>query len=221
MNLVELNIPQPDNTAEKRAQQALALAESFSVANAEDYQAAADELMAIKSRWREIEDMRKSLKAPVDEAARRIQSFFRSPLDFLAQAELVIKRKMVTWKTEQDRIAREEARRAEEKARKERERLEAQARKAEEEGRTERAEILRDRAEVVVPQAPPPTAPKVSGISERTVWKFEIVDASKVPDKYKVVDEKKVRQVVNALKGDAEIPGVRVWEENVLGARLA
>lgn len=221
MNLVELKIEQPDNTAAERAKQALARAESMTIQTADEYETAASELMAIKAKWKEIDDSRKALKQPVDEAAKRIQAFFKPPLDFLSRAEAVIKRTMVTWKTEQDRIAREEARKADEKARKERERLEREARKAEEAGRLERAEVLRDRAEVTVAAPPPPVAPRVSGLSERTTWKYEIVDAAKLPREYLIPDEKRIGAVVRALKGDTNIPGVRAYEESILGARRA
>jgi len=143
------------------------------------------------------------------------------PLAFVGKAERTVKKRMVAWKSEQDRIAREEARKAEEKARKDRERLAREAAKAEEAGRTERAETLRDRAEVVTAAPPPPAAPKVSGIAERKVWKFEVTDPSKVPDEYKTIDERKIGGVVRALKGDTSIPGVRVWEESSLAARSA
>lgn len=221
MNLVDLKIAQPDNTAETRARQALARVDGMSVANAEDYQVAADELMAIKRKWNEVEVQRKELKGPIDEAAKRIQAFFKPPLDFLAQAEAVLKRKMVTWKSEQDRIAREEQRKADEKARKERERLEREAAKAAAAGREERAEVLRERAEVVVAAPVAPVAPKVSGISTRKAYMFRIVDASKVPDQYKVIDEKRIGAVVRALKMDANIPGVEVYEELTMATRSA
>jgi hypothetical protein len=221
MNLVELTIAQPDNAAEARAHQALTRAESMSVTTADEYQAAADEVMAIKSKWKEIEDARKALKQPVDEAAKRIQSFFKPPLDFLARAENIIKRKMVSWKSEQDRIAREEQRKAEEKARKERERLEREAAKAAAAGREERAEVLRERAEVVVSAPVAPVAPKVSGISERSVWKFEIVDAAKIPREFLMPNEKRIGEYVRAMKSDATIPGVRIFEETSLASRRA
>jgi len=221
MNLVELTIAQPDNAAEARAQQSLAHAESMSVTNADEYQAAADEVMAIKSKWKEIEDARKALKQPVDEAAKRIQAFFKPPLDFLTKAEGIIKRKMVEWKSEQDRIAREEQRKAEEKARKERERLEREAAKAAAAGREERAEVLRERAEVVVAAPVAPVVPKVGGISERTIWKFEIVDASQLPRQFLMPNEKRIGEYVRAMKSDATIAGVRVYEEIALASRRA
>jgi hypothetical protein len=60
----------------------------------------------------------------------------------------------------------------------------------------------------------PKTTPKIQGgPTYRTVWKFKITNASKVPDQYKIVDEVKVGQVVRALKKQTNIPGIEVYEE--------
>lgn len=195
--------------------------DTFAVANADDYAAGAEVLKTIKGLASDVEAQRKKITAPLDQAKKEVMDLFRPFTNALTDAEGKIKRRLIGWKSEQDRIAREEQRKADERARKERERLEVQARAAAEAGRAERAETLRQRAEVVVSAPPTTVAPKVSGISERTAWKFEIVDASKVPDKYKTIDEKKIGGVVRALKGDTDIPGIRVYEEAVLGARRA
>lgn len=64
-------------------------------------------------------------------------------------------------------------------------------------------------------------APKVEGLSTRTVWKFRILDARKLPPEYTVPDEVKIRKVVQALKGDANIPGVEVYSEESMASRAA
>ena len=194
-------------------------AENFAVANATDYEAGAEFLKTIKSLSNDVEAQRKKITQPLDQAKKQVMDLFRPLSTALSSAESTIKRRLVAWQSEQDRIAREERRKAEERSRRERERLEKQAQDAEEKGRTERADILRDRAASTVVVSAAPETPKVSGLSTRSVWKFEVVDASKVPDEYKVVDEKKVGGVVRALKGDANIPGVRIWEEQTLAAR--
>lgn len=195
--------------------------ESFEVTDADSYEQGAEVLRTIKSLHKKAEEQRKSITSPLDQAKKQVMDLFRPFTDSLTGAERTLKRRMVAWKSEQDRIAREEARKAEEKARKERQRLEREAKKAEEAGRVERADTLRERSEVVTAAPPAPAAPKVSGISERKVWKFEVTDPSKVPDEYKTVDERKIGGVVRALKGDTNIPGVRVWEESSLAARSA
>jgi len=197
------------------------VARKFGVVDAQTYADAATVLQTIKSLSRKADEERKSITAPMDAAKKRVMDLFRPMTDALNQAEAELKRRMLIWKSEQDRIAREERRKAEEAARKERERLERQAAKAEQAGKTERADTLRDRADMVVAAPPVSAPPKIEGIATRQVWKFEVTDAGKVPDQYKVVDEKKVGAVVRALKGDTDIPGIRVWAEEIVSARTA
>ena len=48
----------------------------------------------------------------------------------------------------------------------------------------------------------------------RQVWTFKIVDPSKVPNEYKVIDEKKIAAVVKA--GIRNIPGVEIYPTSSL-----
>lgn len=195
--------------------------ETFEVTTAADFERGAEILKAIKAALNSTEEQRKEITQPLDASKKRVMDLFRPFTDSLAAAERKLKQRLVSWKNEQDRIAREEARKADEKARKDREKLEKQAADAEAAGRTERADALRDRAVSIVAAVPITEAPRVSGISTRKIYKFRIVDASKVPDQYKVIDEKRIGAVVRALKTDANIPGVEVYEETSLAAGAA
>ena len=66
-----------------------------------------------------------------------------------------------------------------------------------------------------------PAAPKVTGISTRKKWLFEITDPAQVPEQYKTIDLKKIGGVVRALKGDTDIPGVRAYSESTMAAGRA
>jgi hypothetical protein len=61
-------------------------------------------------------------------------------------------------------------------------------------------------------------APKVGGISIPKVWTFEITDEDLIPREYLDISEVRIRKVVNALKGDTKIPGVRVFEQKRIAA---
>ena len=89
---------------------------------------------------------------------------------------------------------------------------------ATEEKAAAKAEDLVVRAATTVAPVITREPPKVAGISTREVWKFEIVDANAIPREYLVVDEARIRKVVQALKGDAKIPGVRAYAERQLAA---
>ena len=120
---------------------------------------------------------------------------------------------------EQRRIQEEKVA-AEKRAEEEQERLhqEKLASEAAEREKTARAETLETRADDKMAAPVASAAPKVRGVVTKKVWKFEIVDKTKVPDQYKTIDEKKIRGVVNALKEGTDIPGVRVYWENAMAA---
>ncbi len=69
----------------------------------------------------------------------------------------------------------------------------------------------------VIQRAPP----KVAGIVTREVWKFEVTDPKLVPREYCSVDESKIRGVVQSLKGDASIPGVRIYSDKQIASGAA
>jgi len=141
----------------------------------------------------------------------------------LSEAETILKRALVAYDDAQERIRRAEEQRLREEARRQEEqrRLEEAAALELQAAETD-DELLRAEAEemfaapiqtptVVVAKS----TPKVSGVSFREVWKFRIVDSSKVPDQYKKVDEIKIGGVVRALKGGARIAGVEVYPEKI------
>lgn len=205
----------------EQTDQLLQIASSYRVTTAAEYTAAGEELKKVKAAAKRLDEIRKSMTKPLDAAKRAIMDFFREPETKLQRAESGIKRAMIAYSEEQERIRREEQRKAEEAARKEREKLEAQAAKAAAAGKIERAEQLEQRAATVVAPVIQREAPKVTGLATREVWKFEIIDASALPREYLTVDEKKIGAVVRALKGDTNIPGVRVWAEKSLAAGAA
>ncbi len=85
----------------------------------------------------------------------------------------------------------------------------------------EKVEAAEERAATVVAPVISREPPKVAGLATREVVRFEIVDASLLPREYVVPDEARIRKVVNALKTDANIPGVRVWTERQIAAGAA
>jgi len=108
-----------------------------------EYEQVSSFLSQIKTKFNEIEGHRKHLKEPFIEGGRRVDEFFRVPLQFLKEAEATAKQKLLGYESEQRRIAAEEQRKLEEKARKEREALEAKARKEREDADAKAAEIQR------------------------------------------------------------------------------
>ena len=239
----------PEVMAEvEAAEQALEDAKTFAVTTIPEYEQAGEELKKLSGRGKQLETMRKNLKAPALEQCKRIDEFFKGPQTFIDDAKKAIKRALGAYDAEQRRIREEAERKAAEDARKARERLEreaakaeeAKARKLEEEGRAAEAEAKRkaaaEREEArlreaeakrnaaeQVPVAPVvhTEQPQVKGVSTRQTWKFEITDPDQLPREYLVANDKAIGGVVRALKDKTNIPGVRVYCEDSIAARSA
>jgi hypothetical protein len=89
-------------------------------------------------------------------------------------------------------------------------------------GKVEKAEETISKMENVAPVVVPiytPPIQKQKGESTREYWKFEVIDDKLIPRKYLMVDTKKIQGVVSSLKGETEIPGVRVYSEKSMSFR--
>ena len=108
-----------------------------------EYEQVSGFLSQVKAKTNEIEGHRKYLKEPFLEGGRRVDEFFRAPLQFLKEAEHAAKSRLLNYEAEQRRIAAEEQRRLEEEARKKREAFEAKARKEREDADAVAGEMQR------------------------------------------------------------------------------
>lgn len=179
-----------------------------------EYEQVSAFLTQIKSRANEIEAHRKYLKEPYLEGGRRVDEFFKPPLQFLKDAETAAKNKLLGYQEEQRRIAAEEQRKLEEKARKEREALEAKARAEREKADAEAREIQRKADE----------ARAAGNLAESVKLRNQ---ADKIVEKSEAKVEaiqSKAEQVV-APKVEAYIPPIvgqssrTVWKARVVNAK--
>lgn len=138
--LKSLEIPD-ESTINRGASAALKMAETFVVSTADDYALAADELRACKAKLNELNARRLSITRPMDAAKAAVMALFAGPIQALEKAEDIYKSGMLTYKTEQDRIAAEARRRAEEAAAAERRRLEQEAAERQRQADAERARL--------------------------------------------------------------------------------
>ena len=202
-------------------------AEALTITTNEEYQGAAQTLREIKSRAADLEGQRKRILLPFDEARKRIMDLFRPAQDNLARAESLLKRGILLWTLEQQRLQRVAEAAATEIARKEVERLQKQADKALAAGHIEKAAALEGAADNVAPAvvAPPP---KAHGTSTRTVYRAEVVDevalvkavaAGTVPAEALEVNTAYVNQAARLYKEGLNWPGVNVIKEEVVVAQ--
>ena len=197
MSEAEIIMPRVENQTAAATTDAVQWAEAASLIVVEtetDYTTAAQCLAEVKTKARDLEAQRQAATKPLLEAKRTVDGWFKPALDSLAKAEGAFKMAIARY---QD-LARAAMRAAM-----------AEAQKAE--TATEMVAAL-----AVVDEV---KAPVVKGLSSRTVYKFDLLDAEKLPREYLVPDLKKIGAVVRTLGEGANIPGVRIYSETQISSR--
>lgn len=191
-------------------------------------------------------DKKRKYVEPVDTAERLVKGKIGAYLEEQDRIRREAERRV--WEAEQEKIRVQQealrvAREAEEKARREAAEAEARAARARNEESRKKAQEEADRirreaeakqqrileeaaakeSKLVEEQraiAPAAPAPTTKGISTRQDWDFEIMNAAAIPREYLIVDEVKVRQIVRAMKGETNIPGIRVFPKTIVTQRI-
>jgi len=208
--------------------------QQIAISNQRHYESAALSLKGIKGKWKELDSLRKSITRPLDESKKKIMDLFRAPQDLLSEAEKILKSKMITYSTEQDRIRQEEQKKLEAKAEKERQKKEEQQwaweekeRKLREAGKAAEADRAAEKAEERAAEAEEVVAPvaasrveKTEGVSYRDEWYAEVTDFTALPDVYKLPDMTKLNKQAKATKSTVPVPGVVFKSKKVLASRF-
>lgn len=150
-------------------------ANRLEIRTAGDLVIAADQLQRIKGLARSIEDQRKTITKPLDDAKKSVMDYVKKPLDALTKVENTLKASMLDCQKRLDEERRLEEAREEQRARKAREELEARAENHADSGRVEIAEALREQATMTVatPSAVVAT-PKLAGVTNVTNFSAEV-----------------------------------------------
>lgn len=183
--------------------------------------AALNRVMAMKQSWDDhtlpnIARWNDGHKAALAERAR--------VADQLTLAERWLKEQIGAWKL---RLKNEEARRqieAEARAVKAAERDRAKEVKAlERAGERREAKQLATRPIVIAPVVARVEQPVLHKISVGEKWDYEIFDEAALPTAYtmRIPDLQKIRQTVEAMKGETRIPGVKVFARANVAAGAA
>ena len=208
--------------ADNAVEQATALVVTDNKTN----ESATNFLKGVKTLIKEIETELEPAISQAHELHLTLTTQKKKFIDPLKGVEHTVKGKISKFLLDQEKIRIEEQRKAREKAdaeeRKRKAILEAQALAHEQNGRSEKAEERRQQAEEVFVPAPiiESKVEQQKGVATKVNWKFEITDISKIPTQYLKADEVAIGGVVRALKGNTNIPGVRVYSENTLAVRV-
>jgi len=212
METVETEAP----TLETKVATLATQARQFAIATAENYSAAG-------ALWTTLKDMRAKVDESFDGIISKAHAAHKEALaqkkkhdEPLEQGQKAIKQRMIAWDQEQERLRKLEQARidAENKRKAEEDALELAA-ELEKAGEVHAAaEVLEaplDVQQAVIPKS----VPKVEGFSYRSNWVFDVVDANAVTREYLCLDLVKIGQVVRAMKGATNIPGIKPREEKV------
>jgi len=178
-------------------------AEERAIISDEAVRFATEDLSLIAKLKKAIEDKRKEYTAPIKQHLDLITEAFKTITEPLAEADRITRSKIMAYRQEQERKARE----AEEINRL---RMEAAQKEMELKGELTESVNL-----VEAPPAPPAHVRTDVGMLGTTkIWKFEVTDFSLLPDRFKMENATLIGKVVRA--GEREIPGVRIWSEDSL-----
>ena len=201
---------------EKQLQETVELVEKDNqfqeITTAEEWDKAGAYLKSVKKLYKDLEAKRLSMTRPLDDSKKKIMAMFKPTLGKLLAVEAAVVRVISDY---QDRVRRQQAeelakREAEEK--KLREEQEKKAQVLADAGLADMAEAVQA-AEVEMPEAVEPIRSKPAGITERTYWKFRVLNIEMIPTEYLMVDTVKINKVVSAMKEKTTIPGIEVYSK--------
>jgi hypothetical protein len=201
--------------------------ESFIIENNEQSIHSTNLLKLIKVESKELEEKRKSLTQPLNDTMKKINEMYKPTITLLKDAEGTIKQSLITFmerleamRLKEEAIAIAKAEALEDKRIKN---LQDRAKTASEKGNDKMAEKLNAQAENVhVPIVVKSSEfEKQKGISTVERWKAEVIDKSKIPLNYMIVDIAMLNKIAIATKGTLEISGVKFYKESSMSVRIA
>jgi hypothetical protein len=169
------NVPE---SAQVKVKEVEAWMDSVGVATITDqpaYEGALSITKQIKLKITEIDLERQKITAPLNDALTAANDFFQPMIKKLQSFEAGLKRTMIAYLQERERVRLDLERKAREDAEKLKASLEKKADKQEEQGKPESAELTRSMAETVTAAAPPPVN-KGTGAYTVETWSANVKD---------------------------------------------
>ncbi len=190
----------------------------------------------LKVWTKQIDELRKELKAPYKEAGERIDAHAKSLEALLTEPRKSINEKLLAWNRELEKVRQAEAealrikererQAAADKAAKEAMDLAAFEKEIGNDAEAEAAELVvqaeYERKEAQASEDLKAELKRVEDIKVKGVtlrWDFTIYDLSKVPVKFLVANETLIRKTIVDSKGEIEIPGVEAFQKESMTIR--
>lgn len=172
-------------------------ADSITISSANDMTKASEILSVVNKYADTVKERKESVTKPLNTALKAARALFSPLEDKLDGAISSIRSAMITYQTEQKRIADAEAKKIADRIGDGKGKLQIATAVAKIEA------IDRPEEKIIV---------ESGSIKFRTDKKFEIMDKTLVPMEYHEIDQVKVRI---AMKAGIELPGVRYYEEQI------
>jgi len=189
---------------ESKVQSVMSAIETMEIDSNDAMEGAAEWLRKNKETQKFVKEFFEEDRKRTYDAYQAVTKEIKRFTDILTKAEKTVKRKMADYQMEQERIRREK---------------EEQRRKEEEAKQIEAEKKGKPAPPPAVTEAPVEEEEKLEGVSFVEVWTYTIEETDKIPREYMIPDEKKIRDVVKAMKGDANIPGVKIYPDKQVRAR--
>jgi hypothetical protein len=208
----------------------LTLAKAYVIDSAEIAEMAASDLQGVKALLKNVDEERRKITDPLNEAVKAVNNLFRPATQYLEEAERILKGGILGWNQKVEAEARAAQAAADAAARKERERLQAEATALAQQGHAEAAEAVRETAAVISAPVVASPAPKVTGISSRGTWKARVTDKMALikfiaehPEFEHLLDANatQLNQLAKAMKEKMKVDGVEAFEEKSIASRRA
>lgn len=211
----------PDYTAIEKVKSFAEANKGLIVSDDASYTGALQALAEVRTLSKELEANRKERTQPLDAHKKEIMEAYKPAVDACSAADVALVSVTQRWAREQEAARRKAEQEAAAKAERERQKAEQKAETYREQGREDKAEEWETKARFTPAPVVPAAVPKVAGVSMRDEWRFEVVDKAKLPLNYLIPNETAIGKVVDALKEEHGIPGIRVWCDKVPVTRRA
>lgn len=220
------------------ANNVLSLSKEFIIESQDTYALAGEELIAVKTRIKVLEEKRSSITKPLTDAHKATMDLFRVPLGILEECKKYYEREMITFTNEQERLRAIEQKRLDDLARIEKERLEQEAKKlaavaSKATGGAailikQQLEDLELQSRSVVAVTVENNSPVAQGNSVRKTWKAECTDilelakfviANPAYIKLLQVDQSVLNATAKAQQDSFAVGGCRAFQEASITSR--
>lgn len=234
---IEIEITQEAKDVTESTDLVLKEAKDFKIATVADLEISATILKEVKQKKKKIDEVRKSMTRPLDVTKKQIMEFFKPFENKLSEAENIVTRAILDFRTEERRKAEEAQRKAQEEAEKrqkeELERLQKEQEEAEMMGDSEMVANIEAQKSVVATTAEVATLvteeeSKLDGISAVKRWKGIVKDKMALIkhiaetgqfENLLEVSSKELNALAVATKGTISIPGIEFKQDTSLAVR--